>query len=418
MNDPLEQLPKSGEPWSLEDATALYHHRTMGTPYEEIAKILGRTKQACWDKYRNTVWENTGIPDVVQEKIKERRTKTFEEYNKAIADNRLAFHRQRTDLIADQLCRAIDSRPPIEQTPWKPKTQQEGTPEHMGLVLSDLHIGHDHSYEETGGLSEYNIDVFKQRMKNLQYAVADIYQHHSIMYKIPHLHIFCLGDLVDGMNAAGKWSPTYISHPIVDQVGIGVIALSDAIQYWLTVFENITFYGVRGNHGRVAPSGVEKDYCNWDNIIYQHLEAEYRNNDRISFNSPKCWYNIVEIQNHNFYICHGDDVKSKGTPVQGLLDVKNKMQATVNQRLHYGICGHFHNAGEIASHSGRVIVNGSFVGSDVYSLKNNLPGTRAEQKLFGIHNRRGITYTYNINLDDERADPNAESTGVGETVST
>lgn len=749
MSESKDNL-KSG-PWSIEDATTLYEHRLLGTPYEEIAELLGRTVQSCWDKIRKTDWQESGIPDRIQERIRQRKIKNFEEHNKMLADNRLDFHRQRTDLISDKLCRAVKALPDPPLVSWSPKTQREGTPEHMGVVISDLHIGHDHSLEETGGLSEYNIDIFAKRMENMQYAVTDIYQLHSHMYKIPELHIFCLGDIVDGMNAAGKWSPVYISSPIIDQVQEGVRALSDAIWYWLTVFEKVNFYGIRGNHGRClgmreriltpsgyksyneiqvgdlvgtiskngkfefqpvrrkvffenevkmtefnhgslkfettldhdmlfngkngdfykiksqdilnssdstsrtipccaenentdyeisddmlrlfgwimtdgsiekektlriyacksqklrdkisntldreqisyklrsrdrdidsimgvklltqakeqyfdilasdkrsiifdllpkrksipawmyalsdrqvaillesivegdgsrrnplrgqsretvvwgekefleqlaglcishnipahirehkrnskkyrkdgslqcsyylslrqsksitirkkdvlisnkisnawcvtvdngtiaimsnggecfftgncAPSGVEKDYCNWDIVTYNQLQAEFRNCSRISFDIPKSWFKIVEIQNHNFLLCHGDDIKSKGTPVQGFLDVKNKIQATTNKNLHYGVCGHFHNASEFASHSGRVIINGSFVGADVYSIKNNLPGTRAEQKLFGIHKERGITYSYNINLDHPRNHHNDKSSPMG-----
>lgn len=405
-------------PWDIEDMVSLYEHRhVLDTPYNEIASLLGRTVQACWDKMRNTDWEKTGIPDRIKEKIKARKIENFEEYNKVLADNRLSVHKQRTDLIADKLCRALNKLPEPPLTTWTPRTQREGTPEHMGIILSDLHVGHEHSYEETGGLSEYNVDIFKQRMKNMQFAVADIYQHHSHMYPIPEAHIFCLGDIVDGMNAAGKWSPVYISTPIFDQVQEGTRAISDAIWYWLSIFEKVHFYGLRGNHGRVAASGVEKDYCNWDIIIYEQLRGEFRNCPRITFDVPRSWFRIVEIQNHNFLLCHGDDVKSKNAPIQGLLDVKNKMQATIGKQLHYALCGHYHNAGEYTSHSGRVIMNGSFVGSDVYSLKNNLPGTRAEQKLFGIHNKRGITYSYNINLDDVREHPDDNSTSLGRTVS-
>lgn len=408
---------KSGTPWTFDEIVTLYEHRQLGTPYSEIALMLGRTNQACRDKYRNTNWNETDLPDRIKDKIKERKTKNFSEYNRVVADKRLEVHKLRTDLIADKLCQATKALPRAPLQSWSPRSNKQYSSEHMAVVLSDLHIGHEHSLEETGGLSEYNIQIFNERMKNMQYAVADIYEHHSHMYKIPELHIFCLGDIVDGMNAAGKWSPVYISTPIFDQVVEGFHKLSDAIWYWLTIFEKINFHGIRGNHGRVAPSGYEKDYCNWDIIIYEWLRAEFRNNPRITFDVPRSWFSIARILNHNFLLCHGDDVKSKNTPIQGLLEVKNKMQSTFGERLHYAVCGHFHNAGEITSYSGKVIMNGSYVGSDVYSLKNNMPGTRAEQKLFGIHPKRGITYTYNINLDDKRSHPHDPSTRLGETLS-
>lgn len=401
----FNEAPQAGKPWTTEDMIALYEHRLQGTPYEDIGIILGRTNQACRDKHRNTNWSETGIPDKIQEKIKKRKLQTLEEHSELLYKKKKEMHRQRTDLIADKLSQHIEHLPPAPLTQWSPPSKDRDTSksyEHMGVILSDLHVGHDHSFAETGGLSEYNLDVFKQRMKNMKYAVAEIYELHSHMYKIPELHVFCLGDIVEGMNAAGAWSSTYIQLPIMEQIAEGFKALSDTLWYWLTIFEKVHFYGIRGNHGRVALSGIEKDYCNWDIIIYDTLNIEFRNNPRIDFTIPRSWFHVADIEGHNFLLCHGDDVKSKNTPIQGLMDVKGKMQSTLNCKLDYALCGHFHSAGELTSHSGKVLMNGSFVGSDVYSLKNNMPGNKAEQKLFGINKNRGITYKYDINLDHKR----------------
>ncbi len=78
------------------------------------------------------------------------------------------------------------------------------------------------------------------------------------------------------------------------------------------------------------------------------------------------------------------------------------MAGFIKDHAHYTLAGHFHNASEITSSNGKVLMNGAFVGSDVYSLQNRLPGTRAEQKVFGIHDSRGVTYRYDIDLDYER----------------
>jgi hypothetical protein len=621
----------------------------------------------------------------------------------------------------------------------------------MGLILSDLHIGHEHSLEETGGLSAYSLDIFKERLKNLQYAVADIYELHSNLYKIPALHVFSLGDIVDGMNEAGAWSPVYISTTIYDQVMIGYQEITRCLCYWLSFFEEVHFYGIRGNHGRCktkntriltpngykyyyelkqgdmvgtlncdtntfefqpieqihiyenektvvgidrkklqmlcsldhdvlvktenkknmyrkvkakhlkrntkagisipisissnnteydiddnvisllgwimtdgcydektnairiyqsknktqniirkilqdlnvefsektnetkrtnsilgtkiknqlkqhyfylnssdftkkikdllperkdvpswmhnlsdrqvsvllhslmlgdgsfrenklhkdgyvrkggydslwggkkyleklaglfvshnipcsvikhkrliskiksnneeqeswylqikknnkyrvvckdviekeyndtvwcvtvsngtiavlsesghpyftgncARSGSEKDYNNWDNVIYELLKLQFKDNKRIHFHIPKTWWMLEKIRNHKFLMVHGDDVKSKNPPVRSLLDFEQKMSGIIKDIPNYTIAGHFHNASEYTTHNGRCLVNGSFLGGDMYSLRNYLPGAKPEQKLFGIHDKRGITYMYNIDLDQKRED--------------
>jgi len=68
----------------------------------------------------------------------------------------------------------------------------------------------------------------------------------------------------------------------------------------------------------------------------------------------------------------------------------------------YTIIGHFHSAGEWSTNNGKIIVNGSFIGPDIFALKNLQRSSRAEQKIFGIHDKRGITWRYDIDLDVER----------------
>lgn len=396
---------KADQIWTPEDMVILYEQRNYhGTPYSKIGEMLNRSKDSCYCKYRDTNWAETGIPDKIQERIKNRRVDAEKVKISTSVQRSLDKFRLRADVIADKLSQAITVLPPAPLRSWEPKnrSKQKHSPEDMGLLLSDLHIGHEHSLEETGGLSEYSIDTFKKRMSNLQYAVADIYELHSALYEIPALHIFSLGDVVDGMNEAGAWSPVYISTPIYDQVMIGLDEIAKCIWYWLSIFKEVHFYGIRGNHGRTARSGAEKDYNNWDNIIYKMLELQFKDNNRIHFHIPKTWWMLKQIRNHKFLMVHGDDVKAKSPPIGSFLDFERKMTGIMKEIPNYTLAGHFHNASELTTHNGRCIINGSFVGGDMYSLRNYMPGAKPEQKLFGIHDRRGITYTYNIDLDQER----------------
>ncbi|MFW6129642.1 MAG: hypothetical protein ACOC56_00570, partial [Atribacterota bacterium] len=68
----------------------------------------------------------------------------------------------------------------------------------------------------------------------------------------------------------------------------------------------------------------------------------------------------------------------------------------------YTLAAHFHSAADLTTNHGRVLVNGSFIGPDVYSLKNLQAGALAEQKIFGIHDKRGITWSYNLGLDIDK----------------
>ena len=138
-------------------------------------------------------------------------------------------------------------------------------------------------------------------------------------------------------------------------------------------------------------------------FCYKFIELEFQNNPRIKFHIEKTWWSVVDIQNHKFLLLHGDDIKAKNPPVTTFLDLERKMTGMIKQIPNYTLCGHFHNCSEYTTHNGRVLMNGSFVGSDVYSISNYMPGNVPEQKLFGIHPKIGITWTYNINLNHDRS---------------
>jgi len=388
--------------WTNEQMEILYTERQKGTPYKVISNMVKRSEGACSDKYLSTDWSQYDFFVADADEIKKAKIEEGNFKVELSIQNKLAKFQLQADIVADKLFQAARKLPIAPMPVYQPSNQQKRTAEDMGLILSDLHIGHEHTNEETGGLSEYNLDIFHQRMENLRLAVTDIKELHSKLYNIPKLHIFCLGDIVEGANTAGAWSPVYIGTPIFDQVMIGYRTIADFIYYMLTLFEEVHFYGLGGNHGRIAPSGAEKKYNNFDHFCYKYLELEFKNEPRIKFHVPKTWWMIEEILNHKFLMVHGDDVKAKNPPVSSFLELERKMTGITKQIPNYTLCGHFHNCSEYTTHNGKVLMNGSFVGADVYSLSNAMPGTSPEQKLFGIHPKIGITWTYNVNLKHSR----------------
>lgn len=389
--------------WTEKELEFLYTQRLQGVPYKVIAHKLGRSENAVEKKYnKQVVWSTYKFYNPDAEAA--RKQSVLDHYTKSDISltKSLDRYRLQADVIADKLVEAARNLPVAPPPKYRPRTKNDRTAEDMGLILSDLHIGHEHTLEETGGLSEYNLDIFLARLKNLKTAITDIYELHSKLYKLPTLHIFSLGDIVDGANTAGAWSPVWINTPIFDQVMIGYRALSDFIYYMLELFESVEFYAHYGNHGRIAPNGAEKKYNNFDLFCYKYIELEFRNQPRLRMHIEKSWWSMVEIQNHNFLLMHGDDVKSKNPPVLGLFEIEKKMAGITKTLPDYTICGHFHNCSEFTTHHGKALVNGSFVGADVYSLSNCMPGALPEQKLFGIHPKIGITWTYNVNLSHNR----------------
>jgi len=220
------------------------------------------------------------------------------------------------------------------------------------------------------------------------------------MYDIPHLHIMCLGDIVAGMRDAGAWSPNYIDMDIYDQMFAGVNAIRDVVAEWSQAFKNVTFYGLIGNHGRVGKSGQQKIYTNWDRICYKFIEISLQDYPNVEWNIPSSWFLQKDILGHSFYMTHGDGIRgSMGIPYYGVERAERNILGLLDKKPEYFCLGHFHSPAEIQTNSGRIILNGSFLGGDMYSLRDLRKADKAEQKFFGVHKDNGVTWTYNIQLD-------------------
>ena len=245
---------RTGEDWKPEEEALLFELKAIqGLPYSIISLELKRTSESCKSKWRRTTWETKPFYDNTRVRIKQNMKVALAQRISDANDRRISVRHMATEILADRIEDAVVALPNVKKEVYKfskKSAQQKHLPEDVGLVLSDAHIGHHHSLSETGGISEYNFEIFKKRVEFLKTAITDIVELHSQLYSLPNLHIFCPGDIVAGMNAAGNWSSTYINMPIVDQAVAGTDAISDMIYYWLGLFENINFYGVYGNHGR------------------------------------------------------------------------------------------------------------------------------------------------------------------------
>lgn len=402
----------SNNKWDREEEKKLFFMKSQGVSYNDIAMELGRTSEACRKKYNSTKWQKKSfysdvLKDINSVLLEEKNDNDIGNYvDKLIKldENKESKIDNRAKLIVSALQKSITSLPQCKKEVYKkPRKKVKRTEEHAALVVSDMHIGHEFTLEETGGIAEYNEDIISRRTTNLKYAVADIIDlHHNGLCDIPKLHIFCIGDIVAGMNDVGQWSSTFINMTIYDQVIKGCEQLADMIYYWLPMFEEIQFYGIRGNHGRCSNKGSEKDYVNWDIICYEYLRQRFSGHDKVKFTIPKSWWLLEEIQGYKFLLVHGDDIRGGKYPITSLENFEEKMSGILGENVDYTVAGHFHNVAELGTNRGRLIVNGAFMGGDVYSIKSLHKATIPAQKLFGIHPKHGVTWTYNINLATER----------------
>lgn len=407
----------NGLPWTHDELIMLNNLKKTGKSNREIADVLNAslklrdyTANLVRKKYRDTNWDSI-LGDITNKlKLAEEQEEVHADKDRilesTLANQERLIRRDstRTEIIIENIKSAIYRLPKPKPTSlmYTANHDVHYNPEHVGVIVSDVHVGAKYTLEETGGLSEYNLDIFKRRLNRLKTSVLEITERHRLMYEIPHLHVFCLGDLVAGMNDAGEWSSSYIDLDIYDQMFEGIAGLRDIMATWSRNFPKVTFYGIFGNHGRVGRRGVNKVSTNWDRIAYTFLQQSLQEYSNIDWVIPTSWFIQQKILGHNFYLTHGDGIKgSMGIPYYGVERTERNINGLMKEKPDYLMIGHFHSCAELVTNSSRIMMNGSFMGGDMYSLKDLNRSSRPEQKMFGIHAKKGVTWTYNIHLDEE-----------------
>lgn len=285
---------------------------------------------------------------------------------------------------------------------YQKNTKKTRTPEHMVLLLSDLHVGQEFSNQDTGNLNEYNLELFKKRAEQLRRGVVSIFEHHSELYNIPELHVFCLGDIVQGSNLGGEWGCAYNSTiDVHEQAVIASDTLCNMASIWSNYFKKINIHGVIGNHGRAGVSrNSDKVSANWDNAVYALTKAKMKDHPNVNVTYDHSWWSLKNVNNTDFLLLHGDHISGG---VNSLYTEEQRLQSLISanakKRFDYLCLGHFHNAMELETSMGGILVNGSFVGGDIYSMHKLRHVSRPSQSVFGVHPDRGITWKYKIDLD-------------------
>jgi hypothetical protein len=409
----FKTLPGVTEVWTPNKIVKLYECVSNDDDVTVLADELGIQKSAVTRKINTVDWDKFGeVLDhlchidkfgAIKYEAKEFQDRMhfredIKERNKLITKE--AFY---SNLHKDVLekCKGIALRPlpPVSLH----RNTKNRTPEHVVLLLSDLHVGQEFTLEETGGINAYNIDVFYKRAESLQNTLMEIIDLHSSLYELPELHIFSLGDNVQGATMNGEWGGAYSSHiSVTDQAVIAAKTLGQLIREWSRYFKKITFNGVIGNHGRAGPTkNSDPISASWDNVVYIALNGECSQLKNVSINWSKTWWDKQSVLGTEFLLVHGDYF---GNSMNALLTANQKLAdliASIPGSTPFNVLclGHFHSHTEIETSLGRIIVNGSFVGPDMYSLHQMRVGSRPTQTILGVHPRRGLTWKYCLDLD-------------------
>jgi DNA-binding XRE family transcriptional regulator len=410
----FKNLPGVTSNWSPEKLVKLYEMMQIdGLTQEEAAEELGVDRSTIsrkdngmnWNLFKEEVSKLSSMskPEYIDYAAETVRGKQAEK-KAAAGQNKQINVMAAIKNLEERLVNEAAKAPKMVLPQFTISRGSKGaTPEEMVLVMSDAHVGLAFTHAETGGLGEYNKEIFARRAENLRKAVYEIYKLHSNMYRMPKLHILCLGDMVQGGNLLGEWGPAYIELPLDKQTVMAANAVSEMILSWEPLFDKISFTGVVGNHGRGgATKNSDKVSANWDNMVYALLEARLAEHKKIAVERSDSWWAQKDVLGTEILMVHGDYIQGNVT------SLKNEEAKYQNLRLggkpfNIMCIGHFHTHHEIETPQGAIMVNGSFVGGDVHSLQHMRTKSRPTQNLFGVHPQRGVTWKYRLDMDFERS---------------
>lgn len=420
-------MEKSGAVlWTEEMVELLKECYKTGTDYEKIAKTLsvGCGKDISADSVRMAI--NRYMPDDVVVKVNTRKAdqaqkegKTiniFKEIERDKAVTKLKMENQilnrkyssvlKEQILQENILKIVrENLQALEPVPSPEKLvfseDLEKSIEAAVLLISDTHIGEIVSAAETGGISQYDFATFQYRAQYLAEVVIDILKNKLTGYNISELVIPMLGDMVSGIIHDELVESA--EDTVIEWVTGGALIFAQLLQELAQEY-NIFCPCVVGNHGRMTQKiRFKRRYVNWDYVFYTMLSVMLKDQPNIRFEIPESFYTLQTIEGFNFLFLHGDNIRSwQGIPWYGIQRANDRMSELLNSKdkiIDYVIMGHFHNLGILDRvHGGQLILNGSFIGANEYSIGSLFRSNQPKQLLFGVHPRKGKTFSYDINL--------------------
>lgn len=372
-----------------------------GMGYRKLAKKYGvniRTMESRVSRYKKNNPETRSEFDEQVQKEKEKCVLRNEKLKIETAIREASMK----DIIVDKMVSAIKILPerdiqPIHFTPARRYSPMEAV-----LMLSDIQSGTYIKKETTGGLNAYDSEVRKRQFDNLEHAITSIVTRHKQIEPINVLNVHCLGDLVEGMGIF-EGQAQHVDQDLYDQVFELADDISALLQKMLYLFDKVVIKCVPGNHGRIGKKGENPHWVNWDLILMKYVEAKLQNFKKIVFDVAISWWLIDEIQGHKFLLLHGDDIRAwNGLPFYGIKRADANwtlMLQSVNKEYEYMELGHFHDMANLPRPKGEILINGSWIGGSMFSMKNMMTTSQPCQLLFGVHPEKGISWRYPIWLN-------------------
>lgn len=223
--------------------------------------------------------------------------------------------------------------------------------------------------------------------------------------------------------------PNQIAHLDLDltsQIFNGVLQIAELIRWLAAQFKHVRVLAIPGNHGNVKGTTMNADYIAYimmaqalaaqPNVEFMVSETHYlgfyidKNQDYLDFKGhDRVW---------NFLMTHGHQAKSYNSlPFYSLERLVRRYSSMTGILWDKLFVGHHHQ--DVPGPRNAWAINGSWVGGTEYSQEKMQGNDQPCQRIWGFHPKRGLTWTYSIDLDKEmRLEMRANDNGVYTPVTT
>ena len=326
------------------------------------------------------------------------------------------YWRRRAERLQDEITKLLNWRELIRETideaAWTFKPLKHPTngrkrkkDPHMALqLISDVHVGEQVELKDTGGVTEYNYDLFLKRCETFKEHFTKLVDDFTTTYPVPTLFIAFLGDIATSEGVFPLQlarNDLNLNSQIVEAAG----HLAGIVQYTATLFPNVVVLCVNGNH---KPKGIT---FNSDAMIYYIMGLLLRNQENVKFLMSDSEYAGIGIgpeqpyvpfgdvtEQTNIIFTHGHQVKwYMSVPYYSLDRLVMRYTEMTGIPWDYLFCGHGHKD----AHSGAWHENGCWVGGTEYTVTKMQAAPRPGQRLMLFHPKHGITWSTQVFLSDK-----------------
>lgn len=278
------------------------------------------------------------------------------------------------------------------------KKNKEKVPETAVVVFADWQMGKV--------TPDYNTNVLEERIEKYTEKLLEITEIQRMDHEVNDLHIWLLGDIVEGEEIFPGQSHL-IDSGLYRQVAVnGPRILGNFVKTALENFNHVHITGVIGNHGAVGGRARKQHdpETNMDRMLYKIIELIVGDDERVTFNIPdgvgeRNWYAIDTIGNYSSLLIHGDQMPAPNAFHGYYKKIMGWKDGAIPEHFDDVFMGHYHQQFKMTIGSSMLRISGSPESYNTYAQEYFSSMSRPCQHLMFVHPENGITSEYSIWLD-------------------